>query len=582
MRRRPWRRAGSAGAGSAGAGGPRRAPEAGGVTAVARAAFRAGTADGIADLTGVADRYLDWARAAGSPEELAEAYWMQSVATAREAMRRELPAARLRVLARSQDIASEAGYHLAVAGRLEDAVIAAEHSRGVLLTRLVGGLSPQIRAGLLAAGRPDLLRSYLAALRRRADAYRAQYAAEPERPQPILRTGRAFPAGTPSGLEAAQAEVARLTREIGGLVRDVTALDLPGYPEIREVARRAPVVYLGAAGASGYALIVRGRGEPGLVTLPDLDADAVSGHRGTFARPSPLPNPVHDCVDWLAGRALAGLVPEVATEPEIALVPLGALNLLPVGAALIQATARRPGGPLAVRYLPNARVAAGIPPWTAARDVLVVDGPPGEPPLRRIRDEADALASRYGTEALHDATGEVVLDALSSADVVQFMCHGRADLADPLSGGLLLKDGWLTVQQLLGRPPLRRQLVILAACESQVSGTSAPDEVIGLPAALYQAGAAGVVAAQWQVEERAALVLLRRFHDHLDGGHPPARALAAAQAWLRTATSQDMTSRYPDLFRAGRRTRHAVPAGRDSYVPYAEPVHWAAFGYTGV
>ena len=231
------------------------------------------------------------------------------------------------------------------------------------------------------------------------------------------------------------------------------------------------------------------------------------------------------------------------------------------------------------------RVAAGIPPWPAARasrDVLVVDGPPGDPPLRRIRSEAEALARRYGTEPLHDATGEVVVQELSSAEMVQFLCHGKADLADPLSGGLLLKDGWLTVQKLLCRPSLRRQLVILAACESQASGTSAPDEVIGLPTALYQAGAAGVVAAQWQVEERAALLLLRRFHDHLCGGHSPARALAAAQAWLMSATREEMASRYPDLIRANRRARNPATAGRDTDTPYSQPVHWAAFGYTGI
>jgi CHAT domain-containing protein len=214
---------------------------------------------------------------------------------------------------------------------------------------------------------------------------------------------------------------------------------------------------------------------------------------------------------------------------------------------------------------------------------LVVAGPPGDPPfppLRRARAEADALARRYRTTALHDAPGEAVLAALPAAELVHFVCHGQADLADPLAGGLLLQDGWLTVQQLLTRPPQRSQLVILAACQSQVAGLATPDEVIGLPAALYQAGAVGVVAAQWQVDANAAFALLRRFHDYFLGGLPPAQALAAAQAWLRDATKAELASRYPDLF-LSRPAKHQVAAGRDTYQPYREPVHWAAFGYTG-
>jgi hypothetical protein len=558
------------------------------VAAQARAAFWAGVRDSVADLTRVTESYVEWAELVGGPDERAEAYWMRSVATTRDAMRRELPADRLRILARSQHIATEAAYHLARAGRREQreqAVIAAEYSRGILLTRLVGGLSPPVRTGLLAAGRPDLLRAYTDALRRRADAYRSQYALPPESAA-TAGSRLAATAGTPSRLEATQAEVTRLTRQIGALTGGVEPLDLPRYETIGDIARRAPVIYLGAAEEAGFALIVRDRGEPGFVLLPDLTASAVAGHRRHFARPDPLPNPVRDCVDWLVGLALARLLPEVAGQREIALVPLGSLSLLPVGAALIQATVGAPGGPVAVRHLPNARVTADVPAWPADRSrmkALVVAGPPGVPPLPVLRQadaEADVLACRYGTKARHATTGEAVLAALPSADLVQFLCHGRADLADPLSGGLLLQDGWLTVQQLFARPPQRRQLVILAACESQVTGAAAPDEVIGLPVALYQAGAAGVVAAQWRVEERAALVLLRRFHDYFFDGRPPAQALAAAQAWLRDATMPEMTSRYPALF-PSRPPRRQVAAGRASHKPYQEPVHWAAFGYTG-
>lgn len=568
----------------------RRAPDAlgqaAGVPERARAAFKAGLADATVDLIRVADLYVSWAQDLGSPAQLAEAYWMRSAVTAREAMRRGLPASRLRILADSQHVAAEAGYWLAADGRLADAVVAVEHSRGILLTRLAGGLDPHTRAGLLAAGRMDLLRSYLDALRVRADAYRSQYAGDSGQTAPIIRAGRSFQAGTASALEAAHADIARLARDVSAVTGAMDPLDLPRYEVIQRAARHAPVVYLAVADHEGYALIAPGEGEAVFVRLPGLRPETLAGHLKSFTESSPLPNAVRNCVDWLATTALTNLLPKITSEPEIALIPLGALNLLPVNAAFIQATARRPAGPLTVRYLPNARVAADARRWRGgAREMLVVDvpHPPGAPPLRQAQGEAEALVRRCGARRLHDATGRVVLRSLPSADIVQFLCHGRADLSDPLSSGLLLMDGWLTVRTLLSRPPLRQQLVILAACESHVGGTKAPDEIVGLPAALYQAGAAGVVAAQWQVEERAALLLLRRFHDQLRSGTSPARALTAAQNWLRTVTRGEMASLYPELFAADRRPPDpAMAAERDALVPYEEPVHWSAFGYTGM
>jgi hypothetical protein len=289
----------------------------------ARAAFTAGLADATTDLTWMTDLYVAWAERAGSPSEQAEAAWMRSVVTARESMRH--PA----------------------------------HPPG----RPPGpaGPDPAARRG---PGRPA---TFLPdALRKRADAYRRQYGQEDRPPPPIVRGGRSFPSGTPSALEAAQAEVARLARAVGAVAGRLDPLDLPRYEVIRDAARRAPVVYLAAAGPEGYALIVRGAGEPGFVRLPGLRLPELGRHIAAFTAPPPLPNLIRGCVEWLAGSALEQLLPEIAADPEIALVPLGALSLLPVNAALLQATAGRPSGPLRVRYLPNARTADSGPPWPAA------------------------------------------------------------------------------------------------------------------------------------------------------------------------------------------------------------------------
>jgi CHAT domain-containing protein len=238
-----------------------------------------------------------------------------------------------------------------------------------------------------------------------------------------------------------------------------------------------------------------------------------------------------------------------------------------------------------VRLLPNARVAvsaAGWPPGRLTGRVLVADATraPGGEPLRRSGQEAEALVRRYGARRLCDATSETVLPALDTAALVHFFCHGRGDLADPLSSGLRLMDGWMTVRALFSRRPLRPQLVILSACESQLGGQAAPDEIIGLPAALFQAGAAGVIASQWKVSEQAALLIMRKFYDQLDAGASPARALTTAQNWLRTATKDELIAAYPSLFTVARRAPGRRLPGEEP--PYGNPVHWAAFTYTGI
>jgi hypothetical protein len=545
-------------------------------------------ADAIADVTRIGDMYVDWARRSGNAAQRAESYWMRSVATARAATQQDLPASQLAVLADAQHIAAEAGYWLVADGRPAAAAIVMEHSRAVLLTRLVGGLEPGARARLAEAGQKGLLAAYLDALSRRADAYRSQYSGVAEPAPAISRGDRSFQAGSASQLEAAQADLARLGRQIAAVAGPLDPLGMPSYEVIQAAARDAPVVYLAAADEAGYALIVRAAGQPVQVPLAELHSGHVTGHVRAFTGSPVIPRAVRDCVDWLAAAVLPALAANLAGDEEIALVPLGALNLLPVSAAFVQATADRPAGPITVRLLPNARVAvsaAGRLPGRLTGRVLVADATrvPGGEPLPRSGQEAEALARRYGARRLCDVTSETVLSAMDTAALVHFFCHGQADLADPLSSGLRLMDGWMTVRALFGRRPLRPQLVILSACESQLGGRAAPDEVIGLPAALFQAGAAGVIASQWKVSEQAALLIMRKFYDQLDAGAAPARALTTAQNWLRTAAKDELISTYPTLFTVARRAPgRRLPSAADAGPPYGNPVHWAAFTYTGI
>jgi CHAT domain-containing protein len=84
-----------------------------------------------------------------------------------------------------------------------------------------------------------------------------------------------------------------------------------------------------------------------------------------------------------------------------------------------------------------------------------------------------------------------------------------------------------------------------------------PDEFIGLPAALLEAGVPCVVASLWPVEASATQWLVERFFSAQLGSSSPAAALRQAQI--------DMRRRTDTL----------------GSINFQEPFFWAAFAVTG-
>ena len=114
------------------------------VPQAAREAFAAALPDAIIDLLPITECFVAWTESVEAPAGLrAEANSMSLVAMERDAMRRELPADRLRLLGESQHIGAEAGFWLAEAERAQEAVVAAEQSRGILLSRAIGRSRPR-------------------------------------------------------------------------------------------------------------------------------------------------------------------------------------------------------------------------------------------------------------------------------------------------------------------------------------------------------------------------------------------------------------------------------------------------------
>ena len=116
------------------------------------------------------------------------------------------------------------------------------------------------------------------------------------------------------------------------------------------------------------------------------------------------------------------------------------------------------------------------------------------------------------------------LEALDGADLAHLATHGRFRADSPLFSALDLADGPLTVHDLerLRTAPYR---VVLSACESGVLAPVGAQELLGLAAALFSIGTAGLVSSVGEVNDAATAHLMLGLHEGLAAGKDPATAL---------------------------------------------------------
>jgi RNA polymerase sigma-70 factor (ECF subfamily) len=118
--------------------------------------------------------------------------------------------------------------------------------------------------------------------------------------------------------------------------------------------------------------------------------------------------------------------------------------------------------------------------------------------------------------------------------ILHFASHAVVDPAGLRGTALLLApgggdDGVVRPEE-LSALSLDADLVVLSACATAVSGGHAGDEgVRGLVAPLIEAGARGVAATLWAVDDEAQRVLMRRLYQRLARGETTAAAIRGAK-----------------------------------------------------
>jgi len=504
-------------------------------------------------------------------------------------------------LAAINNLPRRAAYTLARSGNLQAAVVSLERGRA-------RGLSDTLdrdRADLTALQQvvPSLYTQYTDTTTQLRDF---------ETQQRLWMTSTDRHRLTPSALSTQALQLRHALTEIITQIRQVLGyedfLAQPNYDDIRQSLRPGiPIVYLVPTSAGSLALIVTQEDITPL-WLDDLTYESLREllgnwfnayelsqinrqawldkiDQGTHQLWQPLMSPL---IDYLQQRHFQ----------QAALIPTGLLSLLPLHAAWVKDSTTPTGRYYALdainfTYVPNARslsTARNIAQRTLADSLLAIDNPRHDLP-NSTREVTAAIATFTQHQVLQheQATISAVLAALPSYNILHLSCHGTANLREPLTSGLLMSDGLLTLRDLLDLKLDGIRLAILSACETGLAGTELADEAISLPTGLLQAGVAGVIGSLWSVAEFSTVLLLVKFYDNWrHHQQTPPEALRQAQQWLRDTTNgekeryfiQQVIVTIPENVAGYLKTRMSLlrPENRT----YAHPYDWAAFQYVGV
>ncbi len=269
----------------------------------------------------------------------------------------------------------------------------------------------------------------------------------------------------------------------------------------------------------------------------------------THATPRAL-KALEEDYDLLLG-SVAGPLDELrkAGKRRLSIVPHGPLHCYPFHLL------RRHGRPLAadwiVSALPSLHLFLARRGRAAARRYrgrglsalglgFAKTNPFGLPKMPESLNETRGVAQAFGEKPLLDAaaTRQALFDALDGSRFVHLSTHGALDADAPAFQLLHLhpdgqSDGRVFAHEILSRDLRGLELLTLSACETALGRFDADDNLRGLPASFFQAGASAIVGTLWDTEATSARTFFGSLYRELKDGAARLDAFAAAQRETR-------------------------------------------------
>jgi CHAT domain-containing protein len=153
---------------------------------------------------------------------------------------------------------------------------------------------------------------------------------------------------------------------------------------------------------------------------------------------------------------------------------------------------------------------------------------------------------------------------------VQFVAHGTASRTSPLDSVIILskqEGSYKLYARDIVKQPLRASLVTISVCHGASERMYSSEGLVGLTWAFLHAGAHGVIAMLWEVNDNSTPQLMDQLYAGITGGKPPDTALRDAKLALVLFTGSRST---------GLRFRFIKACGTvlRTYLPFAPRHHF--------
>ncbi len=501
-------------------------------------------------------------------------------------------------LVKTQGMAGHAAYAAARTGDFGRAALALERGSAVLLTEAFG-LQIANRDKLCSSGQGELVERY--------DSAAQQWRAASRQ----LETAVAREDDRLRNAQQARDALDKAVQGIEGALGTDAGGPTVAFLTATAAQSNGPVVYLATTMAGTLALVVTESAIEAVwpelnelqlrSLLVKLDGNRIVGGflPAQFSRPEWLEQSLQEMFCVLRTSLLAPLLMRLRDlgVTSFSLIPYGLLALLPIPALVDDFSIRIEANMRALAACLENRLHIDI-----RSKLLAVGNPmPNAKPLPAAEMEPLVVKRFFGESSSHvlrreRATVEAVVDQMDKASCLHFACHGVSRLLDPLASGLQFSGAReLSVRDFLygAATPKQARLAVLSACQSAIPDSRRlPDELVGLPIALIQAGVPGVIGTLWSIDDVSTFLLMQHFYkSYFEPKETPLsieQALHISQIWLRTATAETLAQHFFNQCRSNDvpfawsssmwRRFAAMPPNS---VPYESPVHWAAFLFYG-
>lgn len=251
---------------------------------------------------------------------------------------------------------------------------------------------------------------------------------------------------------------------------------------------------------------------------------------------------------WLYDQFVAPVLPALEGTGYLMIVPEGDLQTFPF-VTLVAGSGQYLVESYSVATAPSASVfLRSMTPQGDGLLAVAEPAPAGFERLPSAKREAFMIAREYKRARVligSEITPAEFLQAAGDAALVHFAGHAIADVSQPATSSLIFESSEgppmrLTVEQ-IGRSTLpSHPLVVVAACSTARGKSRRTEGVDSLASAFLQAGARGVMATLWDVDDDASSRLFRSVHSELRAGARPSDALRNAQrSLLRSSNPRD-------------------------------------------